>query len=156
MRDSLRSLAAAGKTVFVSSPMLSEVQQLADVVGIVARGRLVREGRIEDLLREEASVRIRVDEAELATAGPLLEQAAGPGLVSVGPGPEQGWLEVRVDPARAAELNRALAAAGVYASRLEAGTTLEARFLELTRTAPDVGGPGAPNPAEPFVPGWPT
>ena len=36
MRDSLRALAAAGKTVFVSSHILSEVQQLADVVGIIA------------------------------------------------------------------------------------------------------------------------
>jgi ABC-2 type transport system ATP-binding protein len=154
MRETLRALAAAGKTVFVSSHMLSEVQQLADVVGIVARGRLVREGRIEDLLREEASVRVRVGETEVAAAGPVLEQAAGPGLVTMVPGPERGWLEVRVDPARAGELNRALAAAGIYASRLEAGTTLEARFLELTRTMPDVGAP--PPTAEPAVPGWPT
>jgi ABC-2 type transport system ATP-binding protein len=154
MRETLRALAAAGKTVFVSSHMLSEVQQLADVVGIVARGRLVREGRIEDLLREEASVRVRVDETEVAPAGPVLEQAAGPGLVAMVPGPERGWLEVRVDPARAGELNRALATAGIYASRIEAGTTLEARFLELTRTVPDVGAP--PPAAEPAVPGWPT
>ena len=52
MRDTLRALAAAGKTVFVSSHILSEVQQLVDVVGIIARGRLVREGPVEDLLRE--------------------------------------------------------------------------------------------------------
>ncbi len=47
---------------------------------------------------------------------------------------------VRWDPARAAELNRALANAGVYASRIEGGTTLEALFLEVTGTSPDVGG----------------
>jgi ABC-2 type transport system ATP-binding protein len=154
MRETLRGLAAAGKTVFVSSHMLSEVQQLADVVGIIARGRLVREGRIEDLLREEAAIRIRVDAEEVPTAGPVLERVAGPGLVSAVPGPDAGWFEVRVDPARAPELNRALAAAGVYASRIEAGTTLEARFLELTGTAPDVGGP--PALGRPAVPGWPT
>ena len=89
MRETLRGLAAAGKTVFVSSHMLSEVQQLADVVGIVARGRLVREGRIDDLLREEASVRIRVEPADVAAAGPVLERVAGPGLVSRGPRPRR-------------------------------------------------------------------
>ncbi len=56
MRDTLRALAASGKTVFVSSHILSEVQQLADVVGIIARGRLVREGSVETLLREEGAI----------------------------------------------------------------------------------------------------
>ncbi|HTS15147.1 MAG TPA: ATP-binding cassette domain-containing protein, partial [Candidatus Sulfotelmatobacter sp.] len=41
MRDALRALAAAGKTVLVSSHILPEVQQMADVVGIVAKGKLV-------------------------------------------------------------------------------------------------------------------
>ena len=40
MRDTLRALAASGKTVFVSSHILSEVQQMADVVGIIGQGRL--------------------------------------------------------------------------------------------------------------------
>ncbi|TMC62182.1 MAG: ATP-binding cassette domain-containing protein, partial [Chloroflexi bacterium] len=44
MRDTLRQLAASGKTVFVSSHILGEVEQLVDVVGIIAAGRLVREG----------------------------------------------------------------------------------------------------------------
>jgi ABC-2 type transport system ATP-binding protein len=149
MRDTLRALAAAGKTVFVSSHILSEVQQLADVVGIIARGRLVREGAIDELLRAEGMVRIRVPAEEVATAGPILEQASGPGLVTAEHGPEAGWLAVRIDPNRAAELNRALAGAGVYASRIEVGTTLESLFLELTGTAPDVGG-GAPATG----PGW--
>ena len=44
MRELLRHLTATGKTVLVSSHILPEVQQLADVVGIIDRGRLVREG----------------------------------------------------------------------------------------------------------------
>jgi ABC-2 type transport system ATP-binding protein len=139
MRDTLRALAAAGKTVFVSSHILSEVQQLADVVGILARGRLVREGKIETLLREEGMVRVRVTPAEVPVAGPALEAVAGPGAVVLEQGPEAGWLAVRFDPGRAAELNRALAAAGVFAGRIEGGTTLETLFLDLTGTAPDVG-----------------
>ena len=170
MRDTLRALAAAGKTVLVSSHILSEVQQLADVVGIIARGRLVREGRIETLLGEAGSVRVRVAPAELPTAGATLEAFAGAGTVRAETGPEGGWLDVRIDPERASDLNRALVAAGVYASRIEVGTNLEALFLELTGTMPDVGGvggaatvaagpsagpPGAP-PVPPAVPGWPS
>ena len=150
MRDTLRALAATGKTVFVSSHILSEVQQLADVVGIIARGKLVREGPIEDLLRAEGAVRIRVEADQVSTAGPILEQAAGPGTVTAEHGPEAGWLGVRIDPERAAELNRALSQAGVFASRIEGGTTLESLFLELTGTSPDVGG-GTPGAAGP---GW--
>jgi ABC-2 type transport system ATP-binding protein len=163
MRDTLRALAAAGKTVLVSSHILSEVQQLADVVGIIARGRLVREGRIEDLLREEGSIRVRVAPDDLPAAGATLEAVAGAGAVRAESGPESGWLDVRIDPGRASELNRALAVSGVYASRIEVGTNLEALFLELTGTTQDVGGsggaaagpPGGP-PLPPAVPGWPS
>ena len=77
MRDSLRALAASGKTVFVSSHILSEVQQLADVVGIIGHGRLIREGSVETLLREEGSIRIRVAPAEVPTAAELLTRIAG-------------------------------------------------------------------------------
>jgi len=159
MRDTLRALAAAGTTVFVSSHILSEVQQLADVVGIIARGRLVREGPVEDLLRAAGTVRVRVAGAEVAAAGGTLESVAGPGTVTAEHGPETGWLSVRVDPTRSSELNRALASGGIFASRVEVGTTLEALFLELTSTHPDVGagGPGAVPPArDGTVPGWPS
>jgi ABC-2 type transport system ATP-binding protein len=152
MRDTLRSLAAAGKTVFVSSHILSEVQQLADVVGIVARGRLVREGPIDTLLREAGSVRIRVGPAEVPAAGTALEGMAGPGTVALESGPEAGWLDIRIDPNRAGDLNRALVSVGVYASRIEVGTTLETLFLELTGTTPDVG--GSDQASGGTVPGW--
>jgi ABC-2 type transport system ATP-binding protein len=153
MRETLRALAASGKTVFVSSHLLSEVQQLADVVGIIAQGKLVREGAIDELLRAEGTVRVRVAADQVPTAGPTLEQVAGSGTVTLEHGPEAGWLAVRIDPARAAELNRALAGVGVFASRIEVGTTLEALFLELTGSSPDLGGtPGAP--AAPTGPGW--
>jgi ABC-2 type transport system ATP-binding protein len=149
MRDTLRALAAAGKTIFVSSHILSEVQQLADVVGIIAQGRLVREGPIDALLREEGAVRIRVAADQVAAAAPILERAAGAGLVTAEHGPEAGWLAIRIDPDRASELNRALAEGGVFASRIEVGTNLEALFLELTGSSPDVGGAAAP-----AGPGW--
>ncbi len=132
MRDTLRGLAARGKTVFVSSHLLAEVQQLVDVVGIIARGRLVREGRIQDLLTGQGQVRARVATAEVLAATAAAEALAGPGTVTAEPDREAAWLNVRISPARAADVNRALASAGVYASGLETGTDLESLFLELT------------------------
>src|SRR6478736_7116694 len=83
MRDTLRGLAAAGKTVFVSSHLLAEIQQMADVVGIINRGRLVREGTIQDLLSGEGVVKARVAADEIAAAVAAVEAFAGPGSVTV-------------------------------------------------------------------------
>jgi ABC-2 type transport system ATP-binding protein len=142
MRDLLRALASTGKTVFVSSHLLSEVQQLADVVGIINRGRLVREGPIQQLLSGEGHVRARVPTADAAAAVAAAEALAGPGTVNVDGGDATALLTIRISPARSGEVNRALAEAGVFASSLEAGADLESLFLELTGDPPT--GPAAP------------
>ncbi len=148
MRDTLRRLAATGKTVFVSSHILGEVRQLADVVGIIARGKLVREGPLDQLLYSQATVRVRIDDGDVAQAVAALEMLAGPGSTERLPDPPATWLSVRFDPDRAADVNRALAQAGIFAARLEAGADLEALFLELTgdpaAPAPDIPASGAP------------
>ncbi len=77
MRATLRYLAGQGKTVFVSSHILPEVQQLADVVGIVDHGRLVRQGPLDELLRQTGHVRVRVVAADRAAARVQLERLAG-------------------------------------------------------------------------------
>jgi ABC-2 type transport system ATP-binding protein len=126
--------------VFVSSHLLAEVQVLADVVGIIARGRLVREGPLETLLADQGVVRVQVGQPENAAARAVLERLASvdsdppggtPGAAQPVAAPAQ-WLTVHVPPARAAEVNRLLAEAGIYASGLESGTDLELLFLELT------------------------
>jgi ABC-2 type transport system ATP-binding protein len=50
IRDLILELKARGKTVLLCSHLLSQVQEVCDRVGILARGALVREGRVEDLL----------------------------------------------------------------------------------------------------------
>ncbi|HEY6012756.1 MAG TPA: ATP-binding cassette domain-containing protein [Candidatus Limnocylindrales bacterium] len=141
MRETLRHLAATGKTVFISSHVLGEVQQLADVVGIIAAGRLVREGPIEELLQGEGVVRVRVAPTEVEAATRILAGLAGDGGVTPVAG-EPGWLAIRFEPGRAADVNRALALAGVYVSGLETGSDLESLFLALTAGAPSGGGEG--------------
>ena len=67
---------ATGKTVFVSSHLLAEVQVLADVVGIIAKGKLVREGTLDSMLRDQGVVRVRVPRAQVAAARAALERLA--------------------------------------------------------------------------------
>jgi ABC-2 type transport system ATP-binding protein len=131
MRETLRHLASAGTTVFVSSHLLAEVQQLADMIGIIAAGRLVREGTIAELLHDADLVRVRVGPEEVARATARLESLAGTDGVEVIDG-AAGWITVRIPASRAAEVNRTLAEVGVYAGRLEAGSDLEDLFLALT------------------------
>jgi ABC-2 type transport system ATP-binding protein len=131
MRDTLRRLAAAGKTVFVSSHILAEVQQLADVVGIISAGKLVREGTLESLLHSGEAVRVRVAPAEVESARDALASLAGADAVRVDD-PAEGRLSVRIDLARSTDVTRALAERGIYLSALTAGSDLEAIFLELT------------------------
>jgi ABC-type multidrug transport system ATPase subunit len=136
LRQTLRYLASEGKTVFVSSHVLPEVEQMADVVGIVDHGRLVREGRLETLLAEGAHVRVRVGAAELPRALLTLQAT---GTVPEPGEPEPGgtvWIAVRVPPERAADVNQLLASAGVFASALASGTDLESVFLSLTASEP--------------------
>ena len=131
MRATLKHLASTGKTVFISSHILGEVQQLADVVGIIAAGRLVREGHMEELLLGESVVRVRVAPAEVQAATTLLRQLAPEEGITQVAG-DDGWLSVKIEPDRAIEVNRTLANAGIYASRLETGSDLESLFLSLT------------------------
>ncbi len=130
MREMLRRLAGMGKTVFVSSHLLAEVRVLADVVGIIAAGKLVREGTLESMLSDQGVVRVRVARGDEPAARALLERIARTDTGAESDG--DSWLAVHVEPGRAADVNRALAEAGVFASGLESGTDLEMLFLQLT------------------------
>jgi len=61
MRDLLRALAAEGKTVFVSSHVLSEVQQICTRVAIINHGKLIRLAPVTELLDAPGEFEIKVD-----------------------------------------------------------------------------------------------
>jgi ABC-2 type transport system ATP-binding protein len=149
MRELLRYLTATGRTVLISSHILPEIQQLADVIGIIDRGRLVREGPLDALLSETARVRVWVPPADVARALSILAALNAP-LEPAPPGtPHAGWITVRVPADRSAEVNRLLAQNGIYASALDVSSDLESVFLSLTMGAPVDGG----RPLGP-PPGW--
>jgi ABC-2 type transport system ATP-binding protein len=132
MRALLQALVSVGKTVLVSSHILPEIQQMADEVAIIARGRLVRAGRLDRLLSESGEVRIHVEPEAMQQASEVLRHLV-PEVHPNGHGP--GWMSVAAAPARAPQLNRALVAAGVDVSGLEVGSDLESLFLSLTEVA---------------------
>jgi ABC-2 type transport system ATP-binding protein len=61
VRDLIRSLRAQGMTVFLNSHLLSEVEMVCDRVAIVDGGRVVRSGRLEDLLEGTPRLQVTVD-----------------------------------------------------------------------------------------------
>jgi ABC-2 type transport system ATP-binding protein len=134
MRETLRYFTESlGKTVVISSHQLHEVELLADVVGIIDQGRLLREGDLQQLLSDAGRVKVRVAPDEMARAAEVLGRLApGRPLYGVDSGEQAGWFTVGTSPNRAAEINRALVEAGIYASGLEPGSDLESVFLELT------------------------
>lgn len=68
IRATMRGLADAGRTVLVSSHILTEIEQIADSVSIIAKGRVVAEGSMQDFLSDGAPhVRVRVARALEAT-----------------------------------------------------------------------------------------
>jgi ABC-2 type transport system ATP-binding protein len=137
MRETLQHLASTGKTVFVSSHLLGEMQQMADIVGIIAAGRVVREGPIQELLNSEGIVRVRVAPDEVGRASAALAALGGPDGVTTSAA-EPGWLT----PDRTGEVNRLLGEAGIWATGLESGNDLEMLFLGLTGGEPVPAGEG--------------
>jgi ABC-2 type transport system ATP-binding protein len=71
MRQLIRKLVdEGGKTVFLSSHMLNEVEQICDRVAIINKGRVIREGAVGDLLAEQT--RVHVEAQPLAQAQSIL------------------------------------------------------------------------------------
>lgn len=62
VRDLILALKAEGKTIFLSSHILSEVEQICDRVIIIDRGRLVQAGALREMLAEGTRVEIMVDQ----------------------------------------------------------------------------------------------
>jgi ABC-2 type transport system ATP-binding protein len=141
LRDMIRSFVdEEGRTVFVSSHLLDEVQKTADDIAIVNAGRLVSHGSVRDLVAAgRHRLRVRVDDP--ARAGPVLERLDSVATVERGDGRDLVLDLDRVDDDRAIEITRALVESGVgVAEVVQERDTLEQRFLDLTAGSV----PGAP------------
>jgi ABC-2 type transport system ATP-binding protein len=129
MRGFLRSLAAQGRAVLVSSHLMSELQDAADHLIVVGRGKVIADTTVADLLASASGARIVVRTAMAAQATTALRQAGaqveltGPDLLSVSVLTAEGVIA-------------ALNAGAVPFSEVSAHrATLEQAYLELTRDA---------------------
>jgi ABC-2 type transport system ATP-binding protein len=125
LRELLRTLASQGKTVLVSSHVLPEIEQIADEVVIIHRGKFVEHATTAELAaRATGGIRARSPQVDRLRAA--LEEA-GIKVSSV-----EGDLLVATDTT-AAEIGELAAANGIVLHELVAETaTLEEAFLELT------------------------
>ena len=124
LRDFLRSLAAEGRTILVSSHVLSEVAQTADRVVIIHRGKLIQQATIAEVLAgAQGATRVRSPEAKRLRD---LLVAQGATVTEV----DEGTLAADIAPERVGEV---AAANGIVLHELTVeSATLEEVFLELT------------------------
>ena len=65
VRDLIRSLGTGGRTVLLSSHLLHEVEQVCDSVGILSKGKLIVQGKVEDLVHSREGERVRLRTTDL-------------------------------------------------------------------------------------------
>lgn len=134
MRELLRELGAMGKTIVVSSHILSELAELCDSVGIIERGCLIASGPLQEIqrqVRQGRTLRLR-----LLSDPEQAEQVAHaqPDVGDVYAAEEGLELQFAGDDDAAADLLAALIASGVrVVSFSEVMSDLEEAFLKLTK-----------------------
>jgi ABC-type multidrug transport system ATPase subunit len=152
-RGMIRGLVAEGRTVFISSHILDEVERMADDVAIIQGGRMVACGPIDQLTRgASAAIVVRVDDP--AVARTALAELAFVTAVDTG---DDGRVTISTAAAGDDELrvvsDRLVRAGAGLLDLSVRSATLESRFLEITgatQGAPapaasgDAAAPGAP------------
>ena len=134
--DIVRSIAASGTTVLLTTQYLEEADRLAGRLAVIDHGRLIAEGTSRELKRSVGSntLHLRLDDAaRLADAQRILEQVFGAGVHD---GSDAHTLTARVDgDGRVHEALAALQSAGVGVAELTLGQpSLDDVFFALTGT----------------------
>jgi ABC-2 type transport system ATP-binding protein len=134
IRDLMRSLASEGRTVFVSSHLMSELEDTADDVIVIGQGRLLAATRVDELIAGMSDGRVLVRTPQPHDVTTLLARAGGT-VTST----DDGVLTVTgLDAPRIADL------AAEHGLRLyeltPQRTKLEEAFIELTRDAVEFRG----------------
>ncbi len=134
VRGLIRQLADDGRTVVVSSHLLSEIEAAADYLIVIRFGKLLFSGPLHELLAHEQRF-VDVETEDDSDRESLAERYRSMGLEVE---PENGGLRVLVDPDRAADLNRAAIDLGIVLRRLvPRSETLEDVFLRMTAGSQD-------------------
>ncbi len=130
IRELVRALGAEGRTVFLSSHLLGEVELVCDQVAILSGGRTVAAGPIDEVLGAARPTAVWVKVTDLAGGSRTLS-AAGLGAAVDGE-----HIRVDVAPAKAEAVTRVLVADGHFPSEIRpVETSLEDAFFALTDSA---------------------
>jgi ABC-type multidrug transport system ATPase subunit len=128
MRDLIRGLGSGRRTVLLSSHLLSEVQQVCDRVGVIAGGRLIADGTVDELRGQGV---LLVAAEPLDDARVRAEQLLGRDRVEL----RDGLLAIHAGSDDAAAVNRELVFGGIAVSELRwVERSLEEAFLAMTDT----------------------
>jgi ABC-2 type transport system ATP-binding protein len=129
MRETLRELAAEGRTVLVSSHLMSELEDTADQLIVIGKGRLLADVSVEELIAAVSGDRVEIMTPDAGVAMTVLANA-GATVVS------NGRDHVVVQGMPAVKVSELLVAQQVRLAGLSAGTaTLEEAYFQLTRGA---------------------
>jgi ABC-2 type transport system ATP-binding protein len=135
MRELLRELGAMGKTILLSSHILTELADLCSEIAIIEQGRIVASGPLSEISQQaggQRTLHIRVLN-NVDSAGVVLRNLPGVGRVFVDADTNLE-VEFNGDDEAAAELLHQLVYAGVRVAAFnEASSNLEEIFLRLTR-----------------------
>jgi ABC-2 type transport system ATP-binding protein len=129
MRGFLKSLAGQGRAVLVSSHLMSELQDTADHLVIVGRGKVIADTTLADLLARASGTSVVVRTDTVADAAAVIERAGGTAAVT-------GSDLLSISGLAAADIVAALSASAVPFTEVSAHrATLEQAYLELTKDA---------------------
>ena len=132
VRDIIRILADRGKTIFLSSHLLWEVERTCTHVAIVRKGRIMKAGSVAEIVSEQARALVAAEDAEALRAA-LEDYPEATSVLAT----DKGTV-VTLASDDLAGLNRYLAGQGIHASHLSRHQqSLEDVFIELTEG--DVG-----------------
>ncbi|MEV4560488.1 ATP-binding cassette domain-containing protein [Kitasatospora sp. NPDC049285] len=135
IRNLLTGLAAEGRTVFVSSHLMSEVALVADHLIVVGRGRLLADTTVQELVRQADGDQVTVASADPAR---LRELLTGPGVEITG---QAGSEELLVTGVTARQIGTVAAEHGIALYELATrAVSLEEAFMDLTRDAVEYHG----------------
>jgi ABC-2 type transport system ATP-binding protein len=132
LKETLRELNRAGKTIFITSHILSDLEELCTSIGILEKGRLLRVGSLADVMREGAVRQVRI---RLATPGFPMESwlAAQTEVSGVVQTEAVSQFAYSGNNAALAELVRALVNAGAPVCGVEEVTeTLEKLYSRIS------------------------
>ncbi|MGV9308062.1 ABC transporter ATP-binding protein [Nonomuraea sp. NPDC003727] len=138
VRTLIRSFAAQGRVVFVSSHLMNEMQDTVDHVVVIGRGRLIADASMKDFVAGNSLEAVRLRSPHASMLGPVLVEAGA--RVSVEP---DGSLTVTgLSSTRVGDL--ALAAGAALHELWTRTESLESVFMKLTRQSLDYQASPAP------------